>query len=143
MKLRGPLLLVGCGEMGGALLEGWLARGLPPADVWIVEPNAAPLQGIIARGVHHAPDAAELPADLKPALMVFAVQPQMLSAALPHYRRFAAPESTGGGAAALFIAAGWRLCGSAQALAADTPVRRASPHTPARREQPAERASRA
>src|SRR3546814_8625563 len=131
MKLRGPLLLVGCGEMGGALLEGWLARGLPPADVWIAEPNAAPLQGIIARGVHHAPDAAELPADLKPALMVFAVKPQMLAAALPHYRRFADPESPGGGAAALSIAAGWRLAGFAQVLGADTPVVRAMPNTPA------------
>src|SRR3546814_13799336 len=108
MKLGGPLLLVGCGKMGGALLEGWLARGLPPAHVWIVEPNAAPLQGIIARGVHHAPDAAELPADLEPALMVFAVKPQMLAAALPHYRRFADPESPGGAAAALSLAAGRR-----------------------------------
>src|SRR3546814_19340158 len=80
-------------------------------DIWIVEPNAAPLQGIIARGVHHAPDAADLPADLKPALMVFAVKPQMLAAALPHYRRFADPESPGGGAAALSIAAGGRLAG--------------------------------
>ena len=29
----GDLLLVGCGKMGGAMLEGWLARGLSAADV--------------------------------------------------------------------------------------------------------------
>ncbi|HMA15058.1 MAG TPA: NAD(P)-binding domain-containing protein, partial [Kiloniellaceae bacterium] len=58
MNLQGPLLLVGCGKMGGALLEGWLSRGLSPAQVWIVEPNAGPLQGEISRGVHHAADAA-------------------------------------------------------------------------------------
>ena len=34
------LLLVGCGKMGGAMLDGWLARGLDPDRVWIVEPNA-------------------------------------------------------------------------------------------------------
>jgi hypothetical protein len=48
------------------LLEGWLARGLGPADVWIVEPNADPLQGVISRGVRHASGAEDLPADLKP-----------------------------------------------------------------------------
>src|SRR3546814_1056738 len=79
--------------------------------VWIVEPNAAALQGEIARGVNHAADAARPPADLKPALMVFAVKPQMLAAALPHYEGFAA-----NGAAALSIAAGWRLAGFEAAL---------------------------
>ena len=126
MNLTGPLLLVGCGKMGGALLEGWLSQGLSPADVWIVEPNAAALQGEIARGVHHAADAAALPADLKPALLVFAVKPQMLAVALPAYRRFADT-----GAAALSIAAGWRIAGFEKILGAATPVVRAMPNTPA------------
>ena len=34
----GKLLLVGCGKMGGAMLEGWLARGLAAADVIAAEP---------------------------------------------------------------------------------------------------------
>lgn len=126
MNLKGPLLLVGCGKMGGALLEGWLSRGLSPAQVWIVEPNAAPLQGEISRGVHHAAEAGGLPADLKPALMVFAVKPQMLAAALPAYRRFAEQ-----GAAALSIAAGRRLAGFEKVLGENTPIVRAMPNTPA------------
>jgi pyrroline-5-carboxylate reductase len=126
MNLTGPLLLVGCGKMGGALLEGWLSQGLSPADVWIVEPNAAALQGEIARGVHHAGDATALPADLKPALLIFAVKPQMLAAALPAYRRFA-----DAGAAALSIAAGWRIAGFEKVLGAKTPIVRAMPNTPA------------
>src|SRR3546814_6921484 len=112
--------------MGSSSLYGWRSRGLSPADVWIVEPNAAALQGEIARGVNHSADAARLPADLKPALMVFAVKPQMLAAALPHYEGFAA-----NGAAALSIAAGWRLAGFEAALGAKTPVVRAMPNTPA------------
>ncbi|GAB4364484.1 MAG: pyrroline-5-carboxylate reductase [Kiloniellaceae bacterium] len=126
MNLGGPLLLVGCGKMGGALLEGWLSQSLPPAEVWIVEPNAGPLQGFIAQGVHHVPDAAALPADFTPALIVFAVKPQMLADVLPAYKGFAEK-----GAAALSIAAGWRIAGFEKALGASTPVVRAMPNTPA------------
>jgi len=126
MNLGGPLLLVGCGKMGGALLEGWLSQGLRPADVWIVEPNTGPLQGETARGVHHAADPSGLPADLKPALMLFAVKPQMLAAALPAYKVFADR-----GAAALSIAAGWRIAGFEKVLGANTPIVRAMPNTPA------------
>ena len=32
------LLLVGCGKMGSAMLEGWLAQGLVASNVYIVEP---------------------------------------------------------------------------------------------------------
>ena len=34
----GKLLLVGCGKMGGAMLDGWLARGLAAEDVIVAEP---------------------------------------------------------------------------------------------------------
>ena len=37
----GKLLLVGCGKMGGAMLEGWLARGLAASDVVVAEPVEA------------------------------------------------------------------------------------------------------
>ena len=33
----GKLLLVGCGKMGGAMLDGWLARGLAVADVVVAD----------------------------------------------------------------------------------------------------------
>src|SRR3546814_15420494 len=76
MKLGGPQLLVGCGKMGSALLDGWLSRGLSPADVWIVEPNAAALHGEIARGANQADNAARLPSHLNPAPTVSASNPQ-------------------------------------------------------------------
>ena len=40
IEAGGPLLLVGCGKMGGALLAGWIANGLAPADAYVVEPDA-------------------------------------------------------------------------------------------------------
>ena len=38
IKAAAPVLLVGCGKMGSALLQGWLKDGLEPNDVFIVEP---------------------------------------------------------------------------------------------------------
>ena len=34
----GPVLLVGAGRMGGALLKGWLARGYEPGRIFVQEP---------------------------------------------------------------------------------------------------------
>lgn len=37
VKARG-LVLLGCGKMGSAMLEGWLKQGVAPASVWVIEP---------------------------------------------------------------------------------------------------------
>ena len=42
----GRMLLVGCGNMAGAMLDRWLKAGLDPAAVAIVDPFAAPRDGI-------------------------------------------------------------------------------------------------
>lgn len=42
--LPGPLLLVGCGKMGGALLRGWLSRGVPGRQVYVVDPAPRDLE---------------------------------------------------------------------------------------------------
>ncbi|PKP98857.1 MAG: pyrroline-5-carboxylate reductase, partial [Alphaproteobacteria bacterium HGW-Alphaproteobacteria-13] len=42
----GRLLLVGCGNMAGAMLDRWLAAGLDPARVAVVDPFAAPREGV-------------------------------------------------------------------------------------------------
>ena len=46
LRLAGPLLLVGAGKMGGALLEGWLRQGLDPAHVFVSDP--APPEDVAA-----------------------------------------------------------------------------------------------
>ena len=40
------LLLVGCGNMAGAMLDRWLTAGLDPARVAIVDPAATPRAGV-------------------------------------------------------------------------------------------------
>ena len=69
MRIDGPLLLVGCGKMGGALLAGWLARGLPAQDVTLVDPQAENLTQLAERGVTLCTSADELAADFVPGLV--------------------------------------------------------------------------
>ena len=42
----GRLLLVGCGNMAGAMLDRWLSAGLDAARVAIVDPYATPREGV-------------------------------------------------------------------------------------------------
>src|SRR5215471_3231486 len=126
MTISGHLLLVGCGKMGGAMLRGWLQRGVRPGDVTVVEPNPAPVADLAAEGVRLLNDASGLPADLKPAVVLIAVKPQMTDGALPAYRRF-----TGAGAVFLSIAAGRTIAYFERHLGAQAAIVRAMPNTPA------------
>src|SRR5205085_1032512 len=52
----GTLVLVGAGKMGGAMLQGWLALGLDPQQIVIIEPNpSADIAALKARGVRINP----------------------------------------------------------------------------------------
>jgi pyrroline-5-carboxylate reductase len=126
-ELAGPLVLVGCGKMGGALLDGWLRCGLPATDAFVVEPDA----GIRARtrarhGVIAVAEAKALPADLEPRALVFAVKPQAMAAVLPAYRNLVE-----GGAVVLSIAAGTAIARFEAVFGQHTPIVRAMPNTPA------------
>lgn len=118
------LLLVGCGRMGSAMLDGWLA-GPGVAQVAVVEPSAAAAQDANDRVIRR--DSADaLPADFVPDVVVLAVKPQMMAAVLPAYRRFVRPETV-----FLSVAAGWTLASFARTLGDDARVVRAMPNTPA------------
>ncbi len=119
------LLLVGCGKMGGALLAGWLERGLARRLV-VVEPGPG-AAGFAGRpGVELLSDAAAIAPDFQPAVVVLAVKPQGMAQVLPPYRRFA-----DAGALFLSIAAGKTLGFFARALGEAASVVRAMPNTPA------------
>jgi pyrroline-5-carboxylate reductase len=116
------LVLLGCGKMGTALLEGWLARGLAPAAITVLEPNPTPrLAGRAAEGLRLN---AELPDD--PAVAVLAVKPQVMGEALP---RLAALGD--GRTVFLSIAAGTTLARLAESLGERAPIVRAMPNIPA------------
>ncbi len=118
----GKLLLVGCGKMGGAMLDGWLSRGLAAADVLVAEPVEALRPGKPGlRAVAATSQIAETP-----EIVVLAVKPQTMDAVLPDLRRFA-----DAGAVFLSIAAGKTLKYFASHLGTAARVVRAMPNTPA------------
>ena len=116
---RRGLVLLGCGKMGSAMLAGWLAGGLPATSVWVLDPY--PSDWVQDQGVHLN---AGLPAD--PAVVIVAVKPQMMGAALPSL------QALGNGATVFVsIAAGITIAGFEDTLGAQTPIVRAMPNTPA------------
>lgn len=116
---RDGLVLLGCGKMGTALLTGWLAAGVPPGSVWVVEPN--PTDWLKGSGVHLNQG---VPAS--PAVALLAVKPQMMGAALPSLQAL-------GNGSTLFvsIAAGTRISSFEEVLGTRTPIVRTMPNTPA------------
>jgi len=116
------LVLLGCGKMGSALLEGWLRGGVPVGSVWAIDPG--PSDWLSAR----AEDGLHLNAPLpdSPALVLLAVKPQMMDDALPQVARFA-----DGRTLYLSVAAGKTLDYFGARLGAEAPVVRSIPNTPA------------
>lgn len=113
------LVLLGCGKMGSAMLEGWLARGLPNTSVWVQDPH--PSDWLKSTGV-------QLNVDLPtaPAIVLVAVKPQMMAEALPALKLM-------GNGQTLFVsvAAGTPISFFEETLGGQTPVVRAMPNTPA------------
>src|SRR5262245_54319391 len=88
--MTSTVILVGCGNMGHAMLTGWLKSGrLAPNDVWVVEPNEALGERAAQTGSHSAENGGALPDSLAPALVVLAVKPQVMREVAEGYRRFA------------------------------------------------------
>lgn len=110
------LVLVGCGRMGGAMLTGWLAQGIAPASVTVIDPNARP--DWADKGVRLN---ADLPAN--PAVLVLAVKPQMMGGVLDQL-------TVGPDTLVLSVAAGVMLDAYGRAFA-QAPIVRAMPNTPA------------
>ncbi|MCG0994823.1 pyrroline-5-carboxylate reductase [Acetobacter indonesiensis] len=89
MSSSSPLpsvLLVGCGKMGNAMLEGWLKHGLKPSVVLDRHDHALPSPH------HHARTVADIPADFTPDIVIVAVKPQKADAILEELgQRFPTP----------------------------------------------------
>lgn len=113
------LVLLGCGKMGSAMLAGWLAGGLPPASVWVMEPY--PSEWLRGTGVHLNEELPE-----RPAIVLVAVKPQMMAEALPSLAAMG-----NGGALFVSVAAGITIKTFENILGAQTPIVRAMPNTPA------------
>ena len=122
LRLAGPLLLVGAGKMGGALLEGWLRQGLDPAQIFISDP--APPADVVALLARHRIDGSRLPP--RPSTIVIAVKPQLVDETLKALAVLIRKSTV-----VLSIAAGRTLASLAKHLPKRAAIVRAMPNTAA------------
>jgi len=82
--ISGTVVLAGAGKMGSALLTGWLARGLDPKRVIVIEPYPSDgIRSLAAGGIRLNQAAEEIGAA---AALVIAVKPQTFGDAAPALR---------------------------------------------------------
>ena len=124
-SVPGAILLVGAGKMGGAMLEAWLARGLPPALLSVMDPapSAGAAKLISARRIARDPQA---PLIATHAAIVLAVKPQMAPEVMPQVARFVGRDTV-----VISIMAGRTIGFLAKHLPKGAAIVRAMPNTPA------------
>ena len=113
--------------MGGALLRGWLARGMKPCNICVIEPHgeaAAVLRSDLSVSVLSSP--SELEVDYDPNIVVFAVKPQGMNDILNSYRGTLTSTTV-----VLSIAAGRNIAFLEKILGEGVAIVRTMPNTPA------------
>ena len=120
----GPIVLIGAGNMGGALLTGWLKNGVPGSSVIVVDPNQSePMRKMIAEaGASHV---TGIPAGVTAGVLFVAVKPQVMDAVLPPLK-----AAVGADTVVVSIAAGKTLA-SLETHLGEAAMVRAMPNTPA------------
>jgi len=128
IKPQQPLLLVGCGKMGGAMLQGWLKGGLAIDAVIIVDPDKKAVLDMLPMLTEKniAADISDLPAEIVPSIIILAVKPQLMDRVMAGLKRLNYAESV-----LLSIAAGKTIGYFERHLGQDTAIVRAMPNTPA------------
>lgn len=116
---RRGLVMLGCGKMGSAMLQGWLSEGLRAQSVHVIDPH--PSDWLRSTGVNIN---ANLPEN--PSVLMIAVKPQMMDEALPQVAPFG-----GGGTLILSVAAGTPIRTYEQSFGPGTRIVRSMPNTPA------------
>ena len=118
--LPGPLWLVGCGNMGGAMLEGWIEAGVDPGHVSVIRPSGRPVG-------HDVRVTAEYPEDEVPAIVVLAMKPHQLDLAAPALAPILDPQTI-----LVSILAGVELAVLRARLTAPRTIVKAMPNLPVR-----------
>ncbi|HEY1606382.1 MAG TPA: pyrroline-5-carboxylate reductase [Allosphingosinicella sp.] len=116
--LPGPLFLIGCGNMAGAMLKGWLDAGADPAEITVIRPSGKPA----GAGVRVL---TALPEDEVPAIVLIGVKPQKLDEVAPALSPVLAPETI-----LVSILAGVEVAALRRRFAAPRTIVRAMPNTP-------------
>lgn len=117
----GPLLLVGCGNMAGAILARWLHCGLAAHLVHVVDPSGRAVPGGVSA-------ATNLPNCIAPGtLVLLGIKPQNLADVAPRLN-----TALGAGATIVSMLAGIPVAQLREALPAAAAIVRIMPNLPVR-----------
>jgi pyrroline-5-carboxylate reductase len=121
-NIQGTVVLAGAGKMGGAMLSGWLARGLDPSRVAVIEPQLSnDIRAHLAKGVRLNPSPQDTGAV---AAFVVALKPQAFREAGPALKPYVDAATL-----VVSIMAGTTIASLAEVLGGH--IVRAMPNTPA------------
>ncbi|MCY6379559.1 pyrroline-5-carboxylate reductase [Hoeflea prorocentri] len=120
----GSVVLVGAGNMGGAMMRGWLASGIEPGSIVVVDPSPQPAMAeyLKTNGIRHYVSA---PSDVTALALVIAVKPQMMGTVLPQLKPLVGADTV-----SISIAAGTPIATMERHLG-ETAIVRSMPNTPA------------
>jgi pyrroline-5-carboxylate reductase len=125
IDLKGTLVLVGAGKMGGAMLEGWLKAGVPAGHIVALDPAPpAEIKAMLtSQGIRHNPDLATVQ---NVEVVLVAVKPQVMDEVLSPLAPLAQSKPL-----VLSIVAGKTIAALAEYFGADAAIIRTMPNTPA------------
>jgi len=115
----GPIWLAGAGNMGGAMLRGWLGEGIAPDRIIVIRPSGAAVADGVA--VYKAPP----PDGEMPAVLVLAMKPQKLDEAVP-----ALAPLVGEGTLIVSVLAGVEIASLVKRFPVHRAIVRVMPNTP-------------
>lgn len=117
------VVLVGAGNMGGAMLKGWMANGMPPENITVLDPNVSEQVKntfLKSKILHVAtPDSVSAP-----DVLILAIKPQMMEQVLPTLSGLIKQSTV-----VVSVAAGTTLSTISDALGAVAAIR-VMPNTP-------------
>jgi pyrroline-5-carboxylate reductase len=120
----GSIVLVGAGNMGGAMLSGWLKNGVPGASVTVVDPSPSEAMRAMMSDAG-ATHVTALPEAASADILFLAVKPQLMDAVLPPLKPLV------GDATVIVSVAAGKTLSSMQSHLGDGAMVRAMPNTPA------------
>lgn len=115
----GALWLIGAGNMGGAMLHGWLAAGREPSGITVIDPGTPRLPPPLVALASPPLDGAV------PAMLVLAVKPQLLDTVASIVAPLLAPDTL-----LVSILAGVEIASLRQRFAVPRAIVRVMPNTP-------------
>lgn len=125
ISLKGSLVLVGCGKMGGAMLEGWLKGGVRPEQVVALDPSPPPeiLALLQKHRIRHNPAVTTI---RDAEVVLVAVKPQIMEDVLPGVAGLKSSRPL-----VVSVAAGKTIASFARHFGEDAAIIRTIPNTPA------------